>query len=239
MFVADVANRAPSLPHRVLSERSRSVILEALEASPVAVDAHVLADRVGLHVNTVRWHLGVLVDAGLVRTEIGPTVGRGRPRVVYRPVAAGLHAESGPFALLAELLSEVIEGTQGGDAGQVIEDVGRRRGKTLVRTRPDARPVGADEAATEIVRLLDLFGFEPSLDIAARGHRIMMRPCPFGEIAVRHHGIVCRLHLGLIRGALETLGAPVEATALEPFVRPDLCIARLQRTGRASRIPPG
>ena len=65
-----------------------------------------------------------------------------------------------------------------------------------------------------------------------------MRPCPFGEIAVRHHGIIFRLHLGLIRGALETLGAPVEATALEPFVRPDLCIARLQRTGRASRTRP-
>jgi hypothetical protein len=32
-----------------------------------------------------------------------------------------------------------------------------------------------------------------------------------------------------MRGALETLQAPIEATTLEPFVRPDLCIARLRQ----------
>jgi len=39
---------------------------------------------------------------------------------------------------------------------------------------------------------------------------------------------VCPLHLGLIQGVLETLDAPVEASALEPFVRPDLCLAHLR-----------
>jgi len=39
---------------------------------------------------------------------------------------------------------------------------------------------------------------------------------------MRAHGIT-----GLIRGALTELGATTRATKLEPFVRPDLCVARL------------
>jgi predicted ArsR family transcriptional regulator len=54
-----------------------------------------------------------------------------------------------------------------------------------------------------------------------------MRPCPFGELAADHRSVVCPVHLGLMRGALDALGAPVEAASLEPFVRPDLCVAHL------------
>ncbi len=54
-----------------------------------------------------------------------------------------------------------------------------------------------------------------------------MRPCPFLELARRHPEVVCRIHLGLMRGALAELGATTRAGGLESFVRDDLCVARL------------
>ena len=59
-----------------------------------------------------------------------------------------------------------------------------------------------------------------------------MRPCPFLELAREHQDVICPIHLGLMRGALAELGARTRATKLEPFVRPDLCVARLA-AGRA------
>ena len=73
--------------HRALAEPSRARILaELADAGPL--DARELAERVDLHVNTVRVHVNALADAGLVESETLPPNGRGRPRVAYRATAA-------------------------------------------------------------------------------------------------------------------------------------------------------
>ncbi len=54
-----------------------------------------------------------------------------------------------------------------------------------------------------------------------------MRACPFLELARAHQDVICPIHLGLMRGALAELKARTRATQLEPFVQPDLCVARL------------
>ena len=66
-----------------------------------------------------------------------------------------------------------------------------------------------------------------------------MRPCPFGELAAEHPSVVCRAHLGLMRGVLDTLRSPIEATALEPFVKPNLCLVHLELPPDASAGKPG
>jgi hypothetical protein len=40
-----------------------------------------------------------------------------------------------------------------------------------------------------------------------------------------------------MRGALAELGASVRATKLEPFVKPDLCVARLASGRRSQPVP--
>src|SRR2546430_11673871 len=52
--------------HRALSDPSRVQILEVVREAEAPVDARELGTRVGLHVNTVRSHLHVLAEAGLV-----------------------------------------------------------------------------------------------------------------------------------------------------------------------------
>jgi predicted ArsR family transcriptional regulator len=56
---------------------------------------------------------------------------------------------------------------------------------------------------------------------------IALRHCPFREVAEQHQDVVCSLHLGLLRGVLAEVRAPLRADRLEPFVGPSLCLAHL------------
>jgi predicted ArsR family transcriptional regulator len=78
-------------------------------------------------------------------------------------------------------------------------------------------------AADRVVDLLEEHGFEPERE----NGNVLMHRCPFRDLAAEHGDVVCSVHLGLIRGALAEIGAPVTATRLEPFVEPSLCRARL------------
>jgi predicted ArsR family transcriptional regulator len=205
--------------HRALAEPSRAHILETLGAGE-PLDAVELARRVGLHPNTVRWHLGVLAEAGLVTSSPEPRTRPGRPRIVFRA------AEEEPggrqdYRLLAAVLAGSLSGSPEGVA--TAERAGTAWGRYLVeRPLPLAR-MSADEAADHVVRLLDEHGFEPERE----NGDVLMHRCPFHDLAEQHGDVVCSVHLGLIRGALAEIGAPVTVTRLEPFVEPSLCRARL------------
>ena len=58
--------------------------------------------------------------------------------------------------------------------------------------------------------------------------KILLHHCPFREVAESNQRVVCAVHLGMLKGALAEMGAPLQATRLEPFVKPTLCIAHLR-----------
>ena len=206
--------------HRALADPSRARILETLAEAGGPLDAHELAARVGLHPNTVRWHLGVLADAGFVSSSTEPRTRPGRPaRRLHRDRGGGRGARGLPPARRHPRRLALGHGDR------------RRRGRAGRRglgplprraAAPFAR-LSAGDAADQVVRLLDEHGFEPERE----NGDVIMRRCPFRDLAEQHGDIVCSVHLGLIRGALAEIGAPVTATRLEPFVEPGLCRARL------------
>ena len=207
--------------HRALADPSRARILRTLAEAGGPLDAHELAARVGLHPNTVRWHLGVLADAGFVSSSTEPRTQPGRPRVVFTATEEEAEGRE-DYRLLAAILAGSLSGTDTGAA--VAEQAGEAWGRFLVeRPQPFAR-LSAGDAADQVVRLLDEHGFEPERE----NGDVIMRRCPFRDLAEQHGDIVCSVHLGLIRGALAEIGAPVTATRLEPFVKPGLCRARLR-----------
>ena len=211
--------------HRALSDPSRARILAEL-ADRGPLDAREIAERVGLHVNTVRVHLNALAEAGLVSSETRPPQGRGRPRVAYRATAAAGEEGGRRYRLLAEILTALVA-RFGPEAGAQLEEIGEAWGHYLVDSPPPFASLADEEAVKRLVALLDEVGFQPELERRARGRQILMRPCPFLELARTHQDVICPIHLGLMRGALAELGAKTRATKLEPFVRPDLCVARL------------
>jgi predicted ArsR family transcriptional regulator len=58
-----------------------------------------------------------------------------------------------------------------------------------------------------------------------------LRQCPFLDLVGTQARVICPVHLGLMQGVLGSLGATVTVERLDPFVEPDLCLARLGSAG--------
>ena len=89
-----------------------------------------LADRLGIHANTVRLHLERLREAGLVDVEPVHRGTVGRPQHVYSlaPGAPGLGFDPPSYTLLAGLLAALAEriGADADDADRGRPVLGRR-----------------------------------------------------------------------------------------------------------------
>lgn len=216
---------ADTAVHRALAKDSRVRLLWVLTGSDAPRSAAELAEEVGLHLTTVRAHLDILIEAGLVAAEREGRGTPGRPRLLYRATGAQPSAADGGYRLLAEVLASHLAGTTDDPETQAVA-AGRVWGAYLVdRPPPYARP-SRHAARAALLELLERLGFDPELDDDAR---ILLRRCPFLEVARQHPDVVCSVHLGLLHGALEALDSPsLRAGALEPFVEPTLCIAHLE-----------
>jgi predicted ArsR family transcriptional regulator len=210
--------------HRALADPRRAEIVRELERRPAGTDVESLALASNLHPNTVRWHLGVLADAGIVQSRAQAQGKPGRPRVVWQ-ISQPETVERENHRLLATILTgAVAESVDGIDRA---EAAGRAWGRFLVERPPPHVATTEDDAIAGAVALLDHEGFEPERD----GATIRMHRCPFRDLAETHGHVVCPIHRGLISGALAELGSGLTVTSLEPFAEANLCVARLGRPG--------
>jgi predicted ArsR family transcriptional regulator len=90
--------------HRALADPRRASIVAELEGASAGLAASELAHRLCLHENTIRWHLGVLMDAELVRSDREPRDTPGRPRILYSLAGESL-LEPGHSRVLAAVLA--------------------------------------------------------------------------------------------------------------------------------------
>jgi predicted ArsR family transcriptional regulator len=217
----------PAAPqhHRLLAGITRSRLLEALRASDVPLATRDLAATLGLHPNSVREQLAALVTAGLVVRETTQPSGRGRPALRYS--ARPDRDDHDPYRDLAQVLAEQLARLP--DAAANALAAGAAWGRAAAGAPADRGQADAPDARRRLVALLEDAGFAPERagdeDPAAP---IRLRQCPFEPLARDNRAVVCGVHLGLMRGALGQLGAPLDAIALEPFVAPDLCVAHLE-----------
>ncbi len=214
--------------HRALSDPSRVRILELVQQAEAPLDARELATRVGLHANTVRSHLGVLAEAGLVSARREERARPGRPRVLYKATTAEpLDAPAlASYRLLAQILASSLAGTER-DPSARAEEAGRAWGAHLVGRPAPFTSISKNETIDEVVRLHEEYGFRPELRRAKNGQELVLKRCPFQEVATSYQAVICPIHLGLIRGALAELGTGIEADSLEPFAEPGACVGHL------------
>ena len=78
------SDRSAFTTHRALASQSREQLLHLLNESDEVLTISELADRTGLHPNTVREHLNILIAAELVNSESQTSGGRGRPTALER-----------------------------------------------------------------------------------------------------------------------------------------------------------
>ncbi len=237
---------------------ARAGILDVLIGQPEPCTVGALSALTRQHPNTIREHMDGLVADGLALRSRALAQGRGRPPWLYSVTPdAGSDQEARDYAGLASALAAQIVRTSGQPRADAIE-AGRLWGRDLVR-----RPAVVDADATdkespvpnnaerpspvpntvrargdvarrrEVVTLLEELGFAPKPD--SRVGVIKLLRCPLLEAAHRYPDVVCGVHLGIVRGALDELGSDpdrTERTALQPFSEPGAC--RLDLLPRAS-----
>jgi len=195
-------------------------VLEALQASDGPTALAQLSEETGLHPNTLREHLEALVARGYARRRRATPSGRGRPAWLYEATEPEVGAAGSEYAGLAATLAAHIHRTSS-DPHEDAVAAGRVWGHDLAsRSGPPEGP-GAAEARRKVVRLLDDVGFSPETD--ERATTVRLTRCPLLETAKEYPDVVCGVHLGIARGALEEYGADSTRTDLLPFVEPGAC----------------
>jgi predicted ArsR family transcriptional regulator len=205
----------------------RARVLALLQDAGEPMTASAAAARLGLHVNTARFHLDALTEDGLVDRSREERSTPGRPKVLYVAAGASPAVAHRSYRLLAEILTSYLAGALP-DPAASAEQAGHAWGRYLTEPAPPFR--GPDEGAAldTLVASLDRIGFDSRV-VDEPDLRLEVSHCPFLEVAEAHNDVVCSVHLGLMRGMLEQMDAPVRATDLEPLVEPSLCIAHLAR----------
>jgi predicted ArsR family transcriptional regulator len=206
----------------------REVILDMVRASATPVGVGSMAQEMGVHPNTVRFHLDALIASGRVERVLGQTHGPGRPPIGYRTTRSMNRDGPSNYQLLATILTGYFAASTA-TPGAAATQVGRSWGPSLIETRGRAR--SKTEALTRVVGVLADLGFEPEPISGPRATQLRLRHCPFLDLVDEHADIICSLHLGLMQGALAALRGPVTVDRLDPFVEPDLCVAHVVSAG--------
>lgn len=191
-----------------------------------------IAEHLGVHPNTVRFHLSGLMERGQVQRAEAIPDGPGRPAQLFQAVPGMDPAGPRHYQLLAEILLAELAADPHGGARAV--SAGRTWGTRLASetVAQSAEVVGAEEPAQRLIELMDDLGFAP--EPQSTDGQIALRHCPFLELAQQRPQIVCQVHLGMAQGVLAAWRAPMTARRLRPFAEPDRCVVELSGGGSPS-----
>ncbi len=212
---------------------SRGRVVTTLQEHRTPMSLAQLSAATGLHVNTLREHLDSLEARAAVRRLRSTPKGRGRPASLYESVDAPPAPGVAQYAGLASSLAAAIHRTSPTPGTDAVE-AGMVWGRDLARAKGERTGRGDVGARRQVVELLDDMGFAPRAD--ARATTMRLTRCPLLDAARRHPDVVCGVHLGIVRGALQEWEASADDVELLPFSDPGFC--RLHLAARPRRPPP-
>jgi predicted ArsR family transcriptional regulator len=199
-----------------VTQESRGRVLAAIEVSDGPLTVEEISERTGLHANTVRGHLDVLLESGALTRDAADSAGRGRPRWLYSTSAP----QASPFQALAEALSTQLSHVD--DPG--LSD---RAAEQWARALPELPEASTpDEAVFEATGALNRLGFTAVTNPV--GDAIAVTQCPYAAL-VDGNPVICDIHTALIARLLKQTGQPVTVGTVDVWARPGICIAHLNR----------
>lgn len=207
----------------------REQVLDTLRAAAEPMTIRQVADALGVHPNTARFHLDGLEAEGVVERVPGhsssaPRAAAGRPPLRYR-VVPGVDGSPTDYRLLADILASSMTTRQ---ARARAVEAARQWGERLAEADPDP---AEDPDRGPVDRLMDLMsslGFAPQERRGTTGAiELHLRHCAFGGLIESRGEVICPLHLGLMQGAMGAFGGPMDVARLEPLVEPHRCVAHL------------
>lgn len=205
----------------------RELVLHALRDAREPMRIADLTQQLGLHANTVRFHLAALVARGQVEQVVAQPQSPGRPPQLFRIPSRMDPTGPRQYRLLAEVLVDALA------ASPAPEEQAADAGRAWGRRQAQGTPANSDAGSlSRLITLLDEVGFAPEL--RAQQSQIALRHCPFLELTERRTDVICAIHLGFMQGAMDEWDAPATVDQLTPFAEPDRCLAHLTPLGETT-----
>lgn len=233
--VATMIGNVAALTH------AQNTTLTILSESVKPLTVVEIADKLGLHHNSVRETLDALGKLGLVaRSKKAPT-GCGRPSWVYEAIAPAsldsfVNQLTGIIAAFTDYIRETAD-----DPVAAAEEVGRKWGEEVMRSAdiPDHSKINhryeaerLDVHASKVRLFLSSMGYAATQGDAPNSFEL--RQCPLlgtierGREAGDKYPLACALHKGLLDGILQKTSNGNIDVDLESQVRPGVCSVRLK-----------
>ncbi len=218
---------------------AQHTLLREVARHPDPVTVAELAEHMGLHPNSVRESMGVLLDAGLVSRGRRPAVGRGRPSWTYRSVApaqplALAREFADVCAAVAEHLADTVPDPEG-----AARDIGARWGRRMVDVA--GPPAGRDGQPLDEPQRIDVHGARLRLLLSSLGYgalseetagQLTLHQCPMRVEGKVPSPLVCQMHRGMLDEVLQRVSHGNVQAELTPFAGPDHCSVALRLTDR-------
>lgn len=173
--------------------RQQRRILEELHGQPTGLTVRDISESLGLHANTIRGHMDVLKDLGLVNMITRQGEGPGRPSRVYMAQSA---QPGRPTAHLAGLIRVAVSAMEPRPTVEKARELGRKWAESMVEY--GVLPEGKDVIETTTALMAEM-GFAPVTENSTM--RLYRCPllAPDGTIPPE----VCEVHHGMIQAIAE------------------------------------
>ena len=197
---------------------TRAKVLELLQTSGEMLSVAEVAEEVGLHRNSARFHLEALEELGYVEHTTQSTGSQGRPPLLYSatqdsPTIGALHLLELTEILLRHFVAPAEQ------APELARGTGYRWGLDCLQNTAMPEP---HAAASSLVEQLRLRGFATTLSEEG----IVFTRCPFrGVVSDDLLPLVCSVHAGFLAGYLETAQTSQQVSNLS--VGDEVCVAAL------------
>jgi predicted ArsR family transcriptional regulator len=200
----------------VLDNPARSAAYLAVRTAGRPLTRSEVADEVGISVKLAAFHLEKLLSEGFLEATYERdegSVGVGHPAKRYRPTSLELEVSIPPrrYDLAAEILAEALEADSPDPPLESLADVAAEYGRQVgTRTR-------AGNDGGRLLTALRVLGYEP----ATSGDDVVLRNCPFRDVAQARPEIICQMNLAFVAGVLAGTQSRSRHAVLSPS--PDRC----------------
>ncbi len=206
-----------------LGDPSRRALYDFIVGAGCAVSRDEAAAAVGLERGTATHHLERLASDGLLQVEYRRLTGRqgpgaGRPAKLYRRADRQFDVSLPPrdYELAGRILAKAVDEARvsGVDVDTSLQNTCEREGRGVAARILASLRRGAGSRAkqTALLNALADLGYEPAV---VDGGTVVLRNCPFHQLAQDHTELVCGMNLCLLDAAVTELDAGLEAR-LEP-----------------------
>ena len=182
----------------VLDDPARRAAYLAVRTADRPLTRAEVAEQAGISVRLAAFHLEKLVAEDFLETTYArdeQPAAVGHPAKRYRPTGLELEVSIPPrrYDLAAGMLAAVLDERSTDLPLEILADVAGEYGREV------GRRVTADEGAGELLSALRAVGYEPATSV----DEVVLRNCPFRDVAKARPEVICQMNLALVAGLVE------------------------------------